>query len=102
MVKAALPRYSPTMDFLIPFLCAAVSLGVAFYVNQSMACATTPSLASDEKENLIERKNKLVRDLREIELDLKTDKLAPDDYERLKLQTHHDLSNVLKELDRHA
>jgi hypothetical protein len=64
--------------------------------------AAKPPSTSDRDSNLLAQKQKLIESLREIEFDRKMEKLSVDDYEKLKLHTHRELSEVLKELDSHA
>ncbi len=90
------------MTASITGISALLTLLVAIYLVRQQEAAQPTGLSSSVKDNLLTQKNKLIADLREIELDLKTEKLSADDYERLKLQIHKELSGLLKELDQHV
>lgn len=89
------------MSVILTLISLGIAALVAFYILKEVDAAKAPA-SSDDMANLSARKLKLIENLRELELDRKTEKLTSEDYERLKLHTHHELSAVLKELDKHA
>lgn len=90
------------MSIFITTISVAITAATVAFIIREMESAKPSALTSDLRSSLLERKTRLVENLRELELDRRTEKLSEEDHEKLKTQIHRELAATLKELDRYV
>lgn len=78
-------------------------IGIVLYIAWPLlqeSSATSEDLEPGELERLEERKEQLVADLKDVEMDFRMGKLSNEDYERLKGDLEYKAIEILQEIEK--